>query len=54
MGGAYFGFVASAYAIPALALMALGAWTFLDARAARRDLKRLEESGAARRRGGER
>ncbi|HEY9057646.1 MAG TPA: heme exporter protein CcmD [Aurantimonas sp.] len=48
----YFGFIASAYGVSALALLALALWVFLDARAQRRALKALEARGVRRRSAG--
>lgn len=45
----YFAFIASAYGISALAILALALWVFLDARAQRRALKMLEAQGIRRR-----
>lgn len=45
----YFGFIASAYGISALALIGLAAWVFLDARARRAEIAALEASGLRRR-----
>ena len=45
----YFGFIVSAYGISALALLGLAAWVFLDARARRAEIDRLEASGLRRR-----
>jgi heme exporter protein D len=42
MSGAYAGYILSAYAVSALVLVALGAWTFWDARDADRRLKAME------------
>ena len=53
MGGDYFGFIAAAYGLSALALAGLGAWVFVDARATRRRLSALEKTGIGRRRPGE-
>ncbi|MCP3056629.1 heme exporter protein CcmD [Aurantimonas marianensis] len=48
----YFGFIASAYGVSALALVGLALWVFLDARAQRRALKALEARGVRRRSAG--
>ena len=45
----YFAFIASAYGISTVALVGLGLWVFLDARAQRRALKDLEARGVRRR-----
>lgn len=45
----YFGFIASAYAVSALAILGLLLWVVLDARARRAELKALETSGLRRR-----
>lgn len=45
----YFGFIASAYGVSALALVGLASWVFLDAKAQRRALKALEARGVRRR-----
>lgn len=45
----YFGFIASAYGISTVALVGLGFWIFLDARAQRRALTDLEARGVRRR-----
>ena len=45
----YFAFIASAYGISALAILALALWVFLDAKAQRRALKTLEAQGIRRR-----
>lgn len=45
----YFGFIAAAYGISALAILGLGLWILLDARARRAELRVLEASGIRRR-----
>ncbi len=50
----YFGFIASAYGVSALALVGLALWVFLDAKAQRRSLKALEARGVRRRSAGRR
>ncbi|MEF2553552.1 heme exporter protein CcmD [Aurantimonas sp. A2-1-M11] len=45
----YFGFIASAYGVSLVALLAIAAWVFLDARAQKRALKDLEARGIRRR-----
>lgn len=45
----YFGFIASAYGISAIALAGLGFWVFIDARTQRRALQDLEARGVRRR-----
>lgn len=49
MQGQYFGFIASAYGISALAIAGLFAWVILDAKAQRRALATLEARGIRRR-----
>ncbi len=49
MQASYFGFIAAAYGMAALALGGLGLWTFLDARSVTRRLKALEGERGARR-----
>ncbi|KQT82234.1 heme exporter protein CcmD [Aurantimonas sp. Leaf443] len=48
----YLAFVAAAYVLSAFAILALGAWIFLDARAQRRALAALEAGGVRRRSAG--
>ncbi|MCB8839196.1 heme exporter protein CcmD [Aurantimonas sp. VKM B-3413] len=48
----YFGFIASAYGLSALGIVALGLWVFFDARVQRRALKTLEAQGIRRRSAG--
>lgn len=45
----YVGFIVSAYGISAIAIVSLGLWIFLDARARRAELRALEASGFRRR-----
>ncbi|TCD15875.1 heme exporter protein CcmD [Oricola cellulosilytica] len=45
----HFQYVLTSYALTALVLAGLGLWLWLDARARRRELARLEESGVRRR-----
>ena len=45
----YLAFIASAYGISTVALVGLGLWVFLDARAQRRALKDLDARGVRRR-----
>ncbi|ALN71682.1 MULTISPECIES: heme exporter protein CcmD [unclassified Aureimonas] len=45
MQASYFGFIAAAYAMAALALGGLGLWIFLDARQVARRLKGFEGEG---------
>ncbi|WP_083507694.1 heme exporter protein CcmD [Aureimonas frigidaquae] len=42
MSGAYTGYILSAYAVSALVLLSLAAWTWWDARDADRRLKAIE------------
>jgi heme exporter protein D len=49
MQNEYFGFIAAAYGISALALLGLAAWVILDARARRAEMAALEASGLRRR-----
>ena len=50
----YFAFVGAAYALSALALLGLGLWIYLDARAQKRALAGLEARGIRRRSAGRR
>ncbi|WP_182086013.1 heme exporter protein CcmD [Aureimonas sp. ME7] len=52
MSGSYFAFVASAYAMSVVALGALGAFVFWDARRIRRRLSELEAASGRRREAG--
>ena len=52
MQNEYFAFVSAAYALSALALLGLGLWIYLDARAQKLALAELEARGIRRRSAG--